>query len=147
MENKDLSKIKIEEIQTFLEDIMNKNHDYNTIVDAIGDGVVATAWAMNNHENGGITGFQASCVMWNFIMKWSYSNNKCGLRIIDFDEMLYPQYECKFTEKTISQDTFNALQKEASRNLSNKDYAHENVIKHWESILQGNVPFGYTIRG
>ena len=82
--------------------------------------------------------------MWDFIRDWTYSNNKCGMKITDYDDMLYPQYGYKF-EKTISTDTWHAIQEEAKKRLAETDYAHPNVKAHWESIIAGNIPFGYTI--
>lgn len=65
--------------------------------------------------------------------------------------MLYPQYEYKFTGRTISSDTWAALQKSAKENLEedekNENYrAHPRVIAHWKSIADGKVPFGYTVK-
>jgi hypothetical protein len=57
--------------------------------------------------------------------------------------MLYPQYDYKF-EKTISTDTWHALQEEAKKNLVERD-PHPNVKAHWESIVEGKIPFGYVI--
>ena len=82
--------------------------------------------------------------MWDFIKDWSFRGNKCGLKIVNYDDMLYPQYNHKF-QKTISKDTFKALQKAAENNLKKGGYANPNVIKHWKSIVDGNVPFGYII--
>lgn len=97
----------------------------------------------------GITCFQAGAVMWDFIRDWNFKNNKCGLKIIDYDDMLYPQYEDKF-EKTISKETFAALQDEAKAGLEESQYgkrfAHYAVVAHWKSIVDGKVPFGYSIR-
>lgn len=83
--------------------------------------------------------------MFDFIRDWNFSNNKCGLKIIDYDDMLYPQYYDKF-KKTISRETFEELQKEAEENLKNTEYAHPNVVAHWQSIVDGKVPFGYKIK-
>lgn len=85
--------------------------------------------------------------MWDFIEDWQYRNNKCGLKIIDYDDMLYPQYDYKF-EKQLSQETFDALQSTAKELLS-EDIAylvHPKVLKHWKSIAEGNIPFDYSIK-
>ena len=102
---------------------------------------IASASAFANKI--GITGFQANFSMWRFIQEWMYQSNKAGLRLINFDNMLYPQYEGSF-EKTISSKTWKAIQEEAARKLKN-DSAAEIVIQHWKSIVDGKVPFGYTI--
>ena len=133
-----------------LDDLMNyiqnirDNYDigYGTTPRAIAQAALATSYYLADVFN--ITGFQAGFVMWDFIRDWSFRGNKCGLKIIDYDDMLYPQYNHKF-QKTISKDTFEALQEEAENNLEKGGYAHPNVIKHWKSIVDGNVPFGYII--
>lgn len=93
----------------------------------------------------GITGFQAGFVMWDFITDWQFRNNKCGLKIVDFDNMLYPQYDDKF-DKTISSSVWNSLQEQAKKELDDHDHAHPNVKAHWQSIVDGIVPFGYRVK-
>ena len=63
--------------------------------------------------------------------------------MIDYDDMLYPQYDDKF-DKTINTHTFNTLQNEAKKLL--EDTAHPVVKAHWQSIVDGVVPFGYKIK-
>lgn len=157
----------------FLKDVRdNYNTDYGTAPRAIAQASVATAWYLASVF--GITGFQAGFVMWDFIKDWSYRNNECGLKIIDYDNMLYPQYEYKFTEKTISKWQWEALQKQAQKELDriqetvesynksqaegmedfiNKegrdwvetDFCNVRVLNHWKSIVEGIVPFGYRV--
>ena len=135
----------IEEFDDFFNSLMNNYYfDYGTQCRAIGLLAVAAAWLGAN--TGLITGFQASFVMWEFIQNWTYRNNKTGLKIMDYDNMLYPQYEYKF-DKTISPETWNALQNEASRKLrESSEFAHSDVVKHWKSIVDGKVPFGYKVK-
>lgn len=157
----------------FLKDVRdNYNTDYGTAPRAIAQASVATAWYLASVF--GITGFQAGFVMWDFIRDWQYRNNECGLKIIDYDNMLYPQYEYKFTEKTISKWQWEALQKQAQKELDriqetvesynrnqaegmedfiNKegrdwvetDFCNVRVLNHWKSIVEGKVPFGYRV--
>lgn len=121
----------------------NCNTGYGTAPRAIAQAALATAWFLSSDF--GITGFQASFVMWDFIRDWLYSYNECGMKIVDYDDMLFPQYEHKY-EKTIRSDVFEALQKAAKKKLEETEYAHPAVIKHWKSIADGNVPFGYVVR-
>lgn len=157
----------------FLKDVRdNYNYDYGVAPRAIAQASVATAWYLASVF--GITGFQAGFVMWDFIRDWQYRNNECGLKIIDYDNMLYPQYEYKFTEKTISKWQWEALQKQAQKELDriqetvesynrnqaegmedfiNKegrdwvetDFCNVRVLNHWKSIVEGKVPFGYRV--
>lgn len=134
-----------EELAKFANKLLNETqHDYGTVCHAVGAIALAGAW-LGAHIQG-ITGFQAGFVMWDFIRQWNYKSNKCGLRIIDYDNMLYPQYEDKF-DKTITEEKFEALRKEAQSLLKNESsYSHPSVIAHWRSIVEGNVPFGYIIK-
>ena len=157
----------------FLKDVRdNYNYDYGVAPRAIAQASVATAWYFAYVF--GITGFQAGFVMWDFIRDWQYRNNECGLKIIDYDLMLYPQYEDKFTEKTISKWQWEALQKKAQKEIDriqetvesynrnqaegmekfiNKegrdwvetDFCNVRVLNHWKSIVEGKVPFGYRV--
>lgn len=134
----------IQELSSFLEDVeTNYNTGYGTAPRAIAQASLAVAWYLA--DKFGITGFQAGAVMWDFIRDWCYRNNKCGLKITDYDKMLYPQYGHTF-EKTISPETWDALQKEAEKALvEDCQYAHPDVVAHWKSIVKGVIPFGYTV--
>lgn len=120
-------------------------HDYGTVCHAMAAIGLAAMFAFNNSEGacGGVTGFQAGCVMWEVIRYMNYENNKCGLRLLDMDDLLYPQYEHKFT--AISKDTWDAVKKEAQKRLLERGAAHPDVVAHWESIVNGKVPFGLRI--
>lgn len=125
--------------------VENYSHDYGTICHAMTAAALAAMWAVDKSDQGGITGFQASCIMWEFIKQWDKSNNKAGLKMIDYDYLLYPQYEEKF-EKTISSDQWGVIQKEANKNLEeNTQRTHPDVISHWQSISDGEIPFGFRI--
>ena len=122
-------------------------HDYGTVCHAMSAIGLAAMFAFNNSNgaSGGITGFQAGFVMWNIIYHMNYESNKCGLRLQDMDNLLYPQYEYKFT--TISKDTWDAVKKEAQNCLLDRGDAHPDVVAHWKSIVDGNIPFGLKIYG
>ena len=121
------------------------HHDYGTVCHAMAAIGLAAMWAFNKSEGarGGITGFQAGCVMWEVIRHMNYEDNKCGLRLLNMDDLLYPQYEHKFC--SISSDTWEAVKKEAQKRLSGRGAAHPDVVAHWESIVNGKVPFGLKI--
>ena len=208
---KEAKEMSLDKLPEFLRKLTEDyGHDYGTICHAMTAGAIATMWAINKSPTGGITGFQAGYIMWQFIRQWNYSSNKTGLKLIDYDNFLYPQYEDKF-EKTISKETWNAIQKQAKENLDESNTEHEKYLKdleqykidlinfikkcpdyyqrrdyydrlgcgtgqqwenyyskvesgfefapekpydgcygnpvygHWQSIIEGNVPFGYQI--
>lgn len=109
-------------------------------------------------EQFGLSGFQVGCIMWGIIDKLMITEHDCGMRLVNYNDMLYPQYDDRF-EKTINPDTWKKLQEKASEQynkylsekarLENGDEnafpACEEVAAHWKSIVDGNVPFGYKI--
>lgn len=131
----------------FIDKMMNEYiHDYGTICHAIGACAVATASAGASLY--GITGFQAGFVMWDFIRYWLYESNKCGLHIVNWDDMLYPQNIEKF-EKTMDENVWEHLQEQAKLRLKEyedvEETCHHAVLEHWKSIASGTVPFGYKV--
>lgn len=132
-----------EQLADFAKELLeDTQHDYGTVCHAIAALAIGAAWYGAHSQ--GITGFQAGFIMWDFIEQWEYRENKCGLRIIDYDNMLYPQYENKF-DKIITSKQFKRMQEVAAEKLKEKYRAHPDVVKHWESIVNGTVPFGYKL--
>lgn len=136
----------VEAFVAFHDKLMNTyNHDYGTICHAVAALSVAGACLANADKvNGGITGFQASAIMWEWLAGWGTGPKNHG-RMLDFDMMLYPQYKKKFV--TISVKVWEWLQKMAEKNLAELPDAHPNVRAHWRSIMEGIVPFGYAVEG
>lgn len=135
-----------EDLVKFLEDVKtNYNCGYGAAPRAMAQACLAVGWYLADEF--GITGFQAGFVMWDFIRDWMFSSNKCGLKIIDYDDMLYPQYDHKY-EKVISSGTWKNLQEEAANRLAEKlPYGvHPAVVAHWKSIVDGKIPFGYVVK-
>lgn len=133
----------IKGLNKFIKEIMDAPQDYGSICTTmalIGTTAIRVA---DNKPKGGITGFQAGAVVWEFIRLMDVFG-KGPKKITDYSEMLYPQCEYKF-EKTIKRSVWDYLQTEASANLENSPQAHPNVLAHWKSISEGIVPFGYTV--
>lgn len=141
-------KIKtFDELVEFLQDVeKNYNYGYGVAPRAMAQASLAVAWYLA--DKFGITGFQAGFVMWDFIRGWNGFDNECGMKLVDYDKMLYPQYSGHF-EKTIPSDVWYALQKKAKKGLEEADsgitVSHE-VRQHWQSIVDDHVPFGYTVK-
>ena len=132
-----------DDLVAFLKDVRdNYGNGYGEAPRAMAQAALAVAWYLSSEF--GITGFQAGFVMWDFIQGWTKTHNECGLKLVDYDDMLYPQYDYKF-ERTISSSVWENLQKQAKENLESNEHASQNVITHWKSIVSGKVPFGYTV--
>lgn len=132
-----------DDLVAFLKDVRdNYGNGYGEAPRAMAQAALAVAWYLSSEF--GITGFQAGFVMWDFIKGWIKTHNECGLKLVDYDDMLYPQYDYKF-ERTISSSVWENLQKQAKENLESNEHASQNVITHWKSIVSGKVPFGYIV--
>jgi len=122
-------------------------HDYGTICHALVAGAIATVHALNETDQGGITGFQTGAIMWEFIQHWMHKEGP--MRLLEYGDMLYPQYVDKF-DRVLTQNTFKWLQEEANKKLSGGDeFCHElspDVRSHMEDIVAGKIPFGYRIK-
>lgn len=119
-------------------------HDYGTICHAVAASALAAAHVMDrDNEQGGITGFQASAVMWEFVGHWLGNRGPMVMR--RWEDALYPQNEPRFAH-VMSPDVWAWLQAEATQLLAGaKSTAHPNVVAHWQSIVDGTVPFGMTV--
>jgi|SRR6185503_73070 len=145
---KDAREMTLDKLSEFLKKLTTEyEHDYGTICHAMAAGAIATCWAINKTDQGGITGFQAGAIMWEFIRKWM--SIECPARLIEYDKMLFPQHANRF-ENTISQNIWKWLQEEANKRIKENELssmkAHPNVLAHWESIKNGVVPFDYKIK-
>lgn len=136
----------LETLPEFINHLINDyEHDYGTIVKATAAAMIATFHACNKSEQGGLTGFQAGFIPW-FMMDKFWGESKVGRKVIDFEKMLYPQYEFKF-EKTISPKIWNKLQEIAKEKMKEPaEMFHPSVREHISKIAAGQVPFGYTVK-
>jgi hypothetical protein len=135
----------VEGLPAFIQELTTAyQHDYGTICHAISAAAIAAAWAVEKSPVGGISGFQANCIMWGFITHWMSKEGK-PMALVDYEDMLYPQMRDQFT--TISSETWSHLKQMAADNLAkDSEHTHPNVVEHWEGIVRGEVPFGYTVR-
>lgn len=134
----------IETLPAFIEKLTQYPHDYGTVCRAMAAVGVAAMRAFNKSPAGGITGFQAWCVMWD-VIEGLETCDAGPKQLVSYSKMLYPQYADRF-EKRISPDTWGWLQKEAAEKIEeDAGTASELVVAHWRSIVAGTVPFGYAV--
>ena len=114
-----LDKSRKQTLETLPDFIQNILHEcpmtYNFAPHVVGIIASAAAWATNDKV--GLTGFQAGFTLWDIIDGWMHESS-VGRRLIDYDKMLYPQYEDYFTEKTIPKHMWKNLQKEARKEVT-----------------------------
>lgn len=142
-------KVTTDTLIDFISHVMNDYiHDYGTYVHAVTACTVATTYACGKE----LSGFQSSIVGLQYLLHTTYEFGKVGITVRNWDNMLYPQYEHAF-DKTIPKHMWNQLQEEAKRRiedeiqhgLSERLMANDKVRAHWQSIVDGIVPFGYEI--
>lgn len=122
----------IETLPVFLKELTeNYSHSYGTICHAVGMAAIAAAWSVDHSPVGGITGFQAGAIMWEFVKAWNYSGNKTGLRMVDYDNFLYPQYAEKY-DKTIGPGIWTAIQTQAKKEIEKADASYAEYLKQCE---------------
>lgn len=135
----------LENLPEFLKELTEKyEHDYGTICHAIASSAIATAWAVERTPQGGITGFQAGAIMWEFIQNWMTEYKNKPLRLVNYENMLFPQYEDNF-KNTIAKGTADWLKKEAGKKLKDSDNMHPDVKAHLDKVAGGWIPFGYKV--
>lgn len=138
---KEATEQTLETLPKFINHLMNDyEHDYGTSVKAVTAAMLGTFRAFDKQE--GFTGFQVRFIPWMMINKF-WGESEIGRKVIDFDDMLFPQYEDRF-RNTISKELFKRLQERASKFIEEGDL-HPDVKKHMESIVAGEVPFGYKL--
>lgn len=130
-----------DEIKEFTDSILEGyHHDYGTQCHAVASAI--SAQLHNYLYKYGMTGMQSSFVTWGIIRQMF--NIEVGAKLINYDKMLYPQYKDDFTDQSIHQSIFEALQNKAEDKL-NDGINNERVASHMQSIVEGKVPFGYTL--
>jgi hypothetical protein len=137
----------LETLPAFLAKLAAYPHDYGTICVAIGAAAIGAAWALERSPSGGITGFQAGAVQWEFIRHWDASGaGDNPQKLLNYGNLLYPQYADYFT--TLSPETWAWAQEEAKRQIAKAEAnggIAGRVREHWESIASGNIPFGLSV--
>ena len=138
--------MSLETLPEFLRELTEDyGHDYGTLCHAVAAGALAAARAVDCSSVGGITGFQAGAVMWEFICQWMDGGRLKGRALLDYDDLLFPQYGYKFN--SISPGTWRDTQRKAKEFLAESRVvsAHPDVVEHWKSVANGEVPFGLEV--
>lgn len=106
----------LETLPDFIQDILREcPMTYDFAPHVVGIIASAAAWATNDKV--GLTGFQAGFTTRTILDGWLHESS-VGRKLIDYDKMLYPQYEEYFTEKTIPKHMWENLQEEAREEVT-----------------------------
>lgn len=91
-----------EALLDLIKEIKEFNHDYGTIIYGCMAAMIAAFKVINNGPRGGITGFQAGFLGWECVHKFMMINGPC--RIIDYNNMLFPQYADEFEKNNYNRN-------------------------------------------
>jgi len=119
------------ELLSLVSKLLNREHDYGTCVYAVSVASVAMFDYMARKL--GITGFQASCAVPDMISR--IRGTKHGFRILNYENLLYPQYansEHFPTYDDLIKQNKDWLSKEAKKLLKGGGITSLNVRKHWK---------------
>lgn len=136
--------VTLDTFRVFADEALAEGKDYGTICVAIGAIAAAAARAADRSEHGGITGFQASAVFWEFVEQWDVFGDG-PKRMLCYKDALYPGTLYKF-RPTFSAETWKWLQEQAAANLvEDSAHAHPNVVAHWTMLANGTMPDGFSM--
>lgn len=80
--------------------------------------------------------------LWRFVRY--LTEVQMPLRFIDFTYMLFPGNE-KYYANILTPTAFNVIQKQAAAMLENKNYEDDAHKEHLEKIVNGQMPYGYSL--
>jgi hypothetical protein len=144
---KDAREVIPETLQAFIERLTNDYvHDYRTIAHAAAASALAAVNAVDESDQGGLIGYQINYILWRIILKIGAYPEGALLYMSNFDNMLYPQYADQF-ERTLKVAHWAAIQKRAAEALASTpvNEVDPQVREHWQSIVDGTVPFGWSV--
>lgn len=122
-----------EELAAYIKSLVERPHDYGTSAYAMS---MAAQAAFNYVGHAlGTTGFQASCADLDFLRRTRMM--KHGFRIINYNDLLYPQSfdKCNIRAVDLLADNATGLKKAVSERIEESPDAHPNVMAHWRMIL------------
>ena len=142
---KEAKHVSKEDLGDFIDKMMSEEHDYESYVHAIAACCVATMQACGTE----LTGYQASWIPLLFHLEVIGSGSISGIKILNYDDMLYPQNEDKF-KVIISKKVMESLKEEAKRKLEEhadhmNRYVSPKVLKHWIKLATGEPPYGLEV--
>lgn len=130
-----------EDLIMIMDEIEKSNFDYGGIVVACMAAMTAAMNVVNRGPQGGITGFQAGCLMWECIKKFGMFGDDAILRIVDYKDLLFPQCDYHFT--TIPSSAHDKLV--AIAKAYDTKNCNPKVAERIKSVSEGNIPCGLTV--
>lgn len=125
----------VQELTSYIEEVKEKyNTSYNDAV--YGPALAAIAAFNYTASQMGLSGFQASYSEMLFFEK--LRDIKHGFMILNYDNLLYPQYlkDFNLSAETLIRKNLDSLKKAAKEELEKSPYASQEVRDHWTYITE-----------
>lgn len=81
--------------------------------------------------------------MWRFIR--GITGIEMPMQILDLTGLMYPHNE-EYFSRSITPTAFNIIQRQASLMIDAGEYDNEEHLIHLQSIKDGKLPYGYSIK-
>ncbi len=143
--NAKMADVTLDTLRPFIDEALAEGgKGYGEICVALGAIAAAAAKAADRSPQGGITGFQAGAVFWEFVRQWGVFDEG-PKKILCYRDVLYPQSCYKF-KQAFDAETWTWLQDNAKKLLAESgDHAHPNVVAHWKMLAAGALPEGFSL--
>lgn len=83
----------------------------------------------------------AAGIFWAFLRHWLPEFSYAPLRILVYEDLLFPSPQTEKNYKTITKDIQDWLKQRAKSYLENNKDAPEELKKHWQAVVDGHIPF------
>lgn len=130
----------LEELGAYVNELVDRKHDYGTCVYAISMAAVA-AYEYVAHKLG-VTGRQASCADLDIVRRtrgW-----EMGFALVNYADAMYPQYWDEIRgpifASVIDKNSEQFMAKAKELIAQSSDHADERVIEHWTLLAEGRHP-------
>lgn len=134
-----------DELSSYIEALVNRDHDYGTRVYAMS--LAATAAFNYVASKLRVTGFQASCADLDILRHTRMMEGPFA--IIDGANMLYPQYNLVENLKINIEEWRGWAKEEAIKKLKENDveHVHPDVLAHWKMLAEYQKEIGEDEQG
>lgn len=123
-----------EEMLRVVRSLIDRQHDYGTCVYAMSLSALAAFRYVASKL--GVTGFQASCADMDFLGR--SRGMKHGFQILNYENLLYPQYLDKFEinwRKLVADNAKDIGKLARAKLLETNAHTHPDVRAHWQMLV------------
>lgn len=122
-----------EDFKEFIDSLDSQVHDYNSIAEALADGL--NAFEHYYAHKHGLSGFQVSWAELTFLKK--SRGLEAPFMIVDTSKLLFPQYDLKKEIYDFVEESKPELAALAKKKLvESGDYANPTVVQRWKEIAE-----------